>query len=92
MSRRISTTDARDKLAELVPAMEQGQRTELTRDSRPVAALAPLQEDRISASSPRDLWSAIQEFRQTHDLSDLDIEDVYAGIRDPSPGRVRDEE
>lgn len=44
--------------------------------------------DRTLASSPGDLWSAIQQFRQTHDLSDLNVEEVYAGIRDSSPGRV----
>lgn len=78
MSKRISITEARDRLPELVAAAEQGEIIELTSEGRPVAALVSLQESRSSASSPQDLWSAIQRFRQTHDLSDLDIEGVYA--------------
>jgi hypothetical protein len=66
-------------------------KTRNPREGRSVAALVPLQEYRSLASTPRDLWSAIQQFRQTHDLSDLNIEEVYAGIRDPSPGRAPDE-
>lgn len=91
MSKRISIAEARDQFTELVDAAEHGQSIELTREGRSVAALVSLQEYRGSASGPRDLWSAIQEFRQTHDLSDLNIEEVYAGVRDPSPGRALDE-
>jgi prevent-host-death family protein len=91
MSKRISIAEARDQLTELVDAAEHGQPIELTREGRPVAALVSLQEYRSLASSPGDLWSAIQQFRQTHDLSDLHIEEVYAGIRDSSPGRALDE-
>lgn len=50
---------------------------------------------RISIAEARDqlteLVAAAEQFRQTHDLADLDIEEVYAGIRDPSPGRSLDE-
>ena len=91
MSRRISIAEARNQLPELVDAAEHGQPIELTREGRPVAALVSLEEYRNSTLTPRNLWDAIQEFRQTHDLSDLDIEEVYAGIRDPSPGRALDE-
>jgi prevent-host-death family protein len=87
MSRRISIAEARDQLTELVDAAEHGQAIELTREGRSVAALVSLQEYRSVASSPQDLWAAIQQFRQSHDLSDLNVEEVYAGIRDPSPGR-----
>ena len=90
MSKRISIAEARDQLTELVDAAEHGQPIELTREGRSVAALVSLQEYRDLASSPPDLWSAIHLFRQTHDLSDLDIEEVYAGIRDPSSGRALD--
>ena len=53
--------------------------------SRRISIAKP--RNRILASSPGDLWSAIQQFRQTHDLSDLNVEEVYAGIRDPSSPR-----
>lgn len=82
MSKRISIAKARNQLREPADAEH---------TQRPIAALVPLQEYRSLTSPPRDLWSAIQQFRQTHDLSDLNIEEVYAGIRDPSPGRALDE-
>jgi hypothetical protein len=34
-----------------------------------------------------DLWAAIQQFRQTADLETLDVDEVYADVRDRSPGR-----
>ena len=85
MSKRISIAKARNKRRELADVTEHGEPIGSTREGRSIAALVPLQEYRSLASSPRDLWSAIQQFRQTHDLSDLNIEEVYAGIRDPSP-------
>jgi prevent-host-death family protein len=90
MSKRISIAEARDQLTELVEAAEHGQPIELTREGRSVAALVSLEEHR-NLRSPRDLWSALQEFRQSHDLSDLDVDEVYAGVRDPSPGRALDQ-
>jgi hypothetical protein len=52
----------------------------------------PIAEARDQLTEPadaaEDLWSAIQQFRQTHDLSDLNVEEVYADIRDSLPGRV----
>ncbi len=42
--------------------------------------------DRL-ASGKEDAWTALQRFRSTYDLSDLDIDDILKDVRDRSPGR-----
>ena len=37
-----------------------------------------------------DLWDAIQEFRATNDLEELNIEEIYKDARDDSPRREVD--
>lgn len=87
MAKQVSIADARDHLPSLVRAAEQGQPIELTRRGKPVAVLMSSREYHKLTGASRDLWEAIQGFRETHDLSDLDIDEIYAGVRDPSPGR-----
>lgn len=38
----------------------------------------------------KTFWEALQEFRATADLEDLDVENTFANLRDPSPGREVD--
>jgi hypothetical protein len=61
-----------------------------------VQELPAAQQDSIAAvilqkiveqtGSP-DLWTAIQKFRAEHDLSDLNVEEVFGNVRDRTPGR-----
>lgn len=90
MAKQVSIAEARDTLPSLVRAVEQGHPVELTRRGKPVAVLVSNIEYQRLTSGSRDLWSAIETFRATHDLSDLDIEEVYSNIRDTSPGREVD--
>jgi hypothetical protein len=34
-----------------------------------------------------DLWRAIEAFRERTDLSDLDVDEIFRGVRDASPRR-----
>jgi antitoxin Phd len=87
MTKQVSIADARDHLPSLVRAAEQGQPIELTRRGKPVAVLVSSREYHKLTGGSRDIWDAIQRFRESHDLSDLDVDEIYAGVRDPSPGR-----
>ncbi len=87
MPRDFSIAEARNRLPALVHAVEEGPPVRLTRRGKPVAMLVSLEEyERLRPRRP-DLWKAIQAFRERTDVSDLDVEEVFRGVRDPSPGR-----
>lgn len=86
MPREFSIAEACNQLPVLVRAVEQGPPVRLTRRGKPVAVLVSLQEyERLAPRRP-DLWQAIETFRQQTDLRDLDVDEIFAGVRDPSPG------
>jgi len=90
MPKQVSIAEARDNLTAIVRGVERGQPVELTRRGKPVAVLISNLEYKKLASGARDLWDAIQTFRDTHDLTDLRVDEIYADVRDPSPGREVD--
>lgn len=87
MSKRVPIADARDHLPALIRSAEEGHPVELTRRGKLVAILVSSQEYEKLKNGRPDLWTSIQKFRSTHDLSDLRIEEVYADVRDLSLGR-----
>jgi len=50
------------------------------------AEISSRSDERLTNGRP-DLWAAIQTFRAEHDLSDLDVEQVFANVCDLTPGR-----
>ena len=87
MVRQCSISEARNNLPNLIREVEHGPPVELTRRGRQVAVLLSISDFQRLTSGKDDLWTAIQRFRARHDLSDLDIDQVYGDIRDRSPGR-----
>ncbi len=87
MSKRVSVTEARDHLPALIRSVENGEPVVLTRRGKMVAVLVSSRDYERLTTGPPDLWAAIQKFRAEHDLSDLDIEEVFANIVDRTPGR-----
>ncbi len=87
MSKRVSIAEARDHLPALIRSAEHGELVELTRRGKMVAVLVSSRDYERLTTGPPDLWAAIQKFRAEHDLSDLDVEEVYANVRDRTPGR-----
>jgi len=87
MSKQYSIASARNNLPALVHAVETGPPLELTRRGRPVAVLLSCSDYEKLKGGKSDLWEAIEGFRRSADLTLLDIDQVYAGVRDPAPGR-----
>ena len=87
MPKQYSITEARNSLPSIVREAETGYSVELTRRGRPVAVLLSTREFHRLTGPRKGLWQAIQEWRDTHDLTEMDLDDVYADIRDKSPGR-----
>jgi antitoxin Phd len=88
MVRQYSISDARNNLPNIVKQVEHGPAVELTRRGRPVAVLISHREyERLNPPKP-DLWTAIQEWRATHEpFTDAEVDEVFGDIRDRSPGR-----
>jgi PHD/YefM family antitoxin component YafN of YafNO toxin-antitoxin module len=59
----------------------------LTRRGKPVAVLISVAEyERLSRGRP-DLWSLLKAFRERNELEEIDVEEIFADVRDRSPGR-----
>lgn len=87
MPREFSIAEARSQLPALVHQVEKGAPVRLTRRGKPVAVLVSLREYERLGPRRADLWEAIEAFRRETDLSDIDVDEIFAGVRDPSPGR-----
>lgn len=86
--RRLSIADTRRNLASVVRSVEKGDVVELTRRGEPVAVLVSKRDyEGLTGRAKGDLWEAIQAFRESTDLRELDIGGVYRDVRDRSPGR-----
>jgi prevent-host-death family protein len=66
---------------------EHGKPAHITRRGRAVAVVMSADDYRRLSVGSTDLWSAIEAFRQSHDLDDLDVDEVFAGVRDRTIGR-----
>lgn len=88
--RQCSISNARDSLPSIVREAERGSPVELTRRGKRVAVLLSADEYERLKPPPASLWSAVQQFRARHDLSEIDAAEVYADVRDRSPGRAAD--
>jgi len=91
MGKQYSISEARSHLPTLVREVEHGTTVELTRRGKPVAVVLSLREYQRLASAKGDLWNAIEQFRRSIDLSDLDLgPEYFDALRDRSPGRPVD--
>ena len=57
-------------------------------DQKYLTTDAQEESERVEKEAP-DFWEAYQKFRREHDLVALDIDpdEVWGDVRDPSPGR-----
>ncbi len=91
MSKQYSIAAAKNQLPAIIHEVENGPPVELTRRGQPVAVIVSSREyERLRPEQP-DLWKVIEDFRASNDLSDMtDIDEIFAGVRDKSPGREID--
>ena len=87
MIKRYSIEEARDNLDGVVQEAEEGTQVELTRQGETVAVLVGVEDfERLSKKKP-GFWAAYQEFRRTADLSEINPDEIFRDVRDPSSGR-----
>jgi prevent-host-death family protein len=89
MAKKYSIAEARDNLPGVIHEVEAGTRVELTRRGKPVAVVLGISEYERLAEGRRDFWQAYEELRREFHLDALEIDpdEVFEGVRDPSPGR-----
>ena len=92
MSNQHSIAQARKNLPSLVREAEAGKAVELTRRGEPVAVLLGCRQYERLASRKRMFSEAYANFSREFDLPGLaiDPDEVFAGVRDSSPGREID--
>ncbi|MEK7866709.1 MAG: type II toxin-antitoxin system Phd/YefM family antitoxin [Planctomycetota bacterium] len=87
MARQYSIAEARDRFPAIVRDAEKGAPIQITRHGRPVAVIVSVTRyERLKSRRP-DFWATLQRFRASHDLRALDIDSVFANVRDRSGGR-----
>jgi prevent-host-death family protein len=91
MLKEYSIAEVRNHLTALIREVEQKSPIKLTRRGKPVAVLLSIQEYERLVSGKSQFWEAYSTFRESHNLSSLNIQpDLFAADRDRSPGREVD--
>ncbi|MDI9635360.1 type II toxin-antitoxin system Phd/YefM family antitoxin [Geitlerinema splendidum] len=84
---QYSIEQVQNNLREIVHAVEQGTPVEIVQSGKRVAVLlSPNQYDRLH-SSTSGFWESLQAFRQQVNLAELNLDEIFEGVRDVSPGR-----
>ncbi len=89
MLKSYSIADARNHFTEIVRDVEQETTIELTRRGKPVAILLSAQEYERLKKGRVDFWDAYLAFRKRYQLDEIeiDVDNIFANVRDRSPGR-----
>ena len=89
MTEKHSITEARSNLPRLIRKAEQGKTVELTRRGTPVAVLLGQKKFERLSTGRRSFAETYREFKATVDLEELDLDpdEIFAGVRDTTPGR-----
>jgi prevent-host-death family protein len=88
LGQSVSVAEARGNLADIVDAVERGERVQITRRGKPVAVMISVDEMRRLAS-PRLSFAAVYDIWRLHfEPQDLDLEPShFDSLRDRSAGR-----
>ena len=79
--KRVSVAEAKDTLPALLHEAETGP-VEIVRRGKPVAViLSRASYDRLQGKGT-GVWAALERFRATHDLAELDTGSAFDGVRD----------
>jgi prevent-host-death family protein len=82
--KRVSVAEAKNTLPALLHEAE-AEPVEIVRRGKPVAVLlSRASYDRLRGKA-EGVWAALQHFRATHDLAELDASDAFEGLRDAKP-------
>ncbi len=82
--KQVSVAEAKNTLPALLHEAESAP-VEIVRRGKPVAViLSRASYDRLRGKN-EGVWAALERFRETHDLGELDAAGAFEGVRDPKP-------
>ena len=88
MGKTYSVAHARANLAEIVDAVEAGQEIELTRRGKSVAVVLSAARYARLQGQRAAFWNAYETFIETHDLSQVGLDEEWAeDVRSRAAGR-----
>lgn len=88
MQEQYSTQQLSSHLPEVLKQIEEGNSVEITQEGKTFAVMLSASEYRRLTATKSSFWQSVQDFRASHDLEELEMEsDVFADVRDRSPGR-----
>lgn len=92
MLKSYSITEAKNHFTELVREVENDSPIQLTRRGKPVAVLLSTREYERLQKGKIDFWTAYLAFRERVEREgiELDVDEIYADVRDRSLGREVD--
>ena len=89
MIKQYSIAHARNHFAAIVHDLRRTLTVKVTRRGKVVAVLMTIEEYERLTVTRTDFWTAYETFRESVDLSQLNIEpDIFAGVRDTFSGRA----
>lgn len=86
MLKQYSIEEARNAFARLVDEVEHGHAVEVTRNGQAVAVLISPDHYQVKEETDISLWERYEAFRREVDLEALDLDGLFDGLRDRSPG------
>ena len=83
-----TVTQVSQQLSDILNFVEQGHSVELIRHGKPVAMVVPIAKNQtFHALAHSDFWHALQDFQQQYSDDFIDVDEVFADIREASSGR-----
>jgi cellobiose PTS system EIIB component len=89
MSLQYSVEQISQSLEQILQDIQQGESIQIVKNGQQVAVILSNQEyDRLRLPSS-DFWASLEKFREDYDIVNADInpDEIFANVRDRSPGR-----
>lgn len=89
MSLQYSIEQIPQNFDQILRDIQDGKSIQILQNGQQVAVILSNQEYNQLRRLPSDFWAALEKFREEHDIAnaDIDPDEIFANVRDRSPGR-----
>ena len=89
LSKQYSVEQISVNSNKIIQEVTRGEAIQITRDGKEVAVIiSPEEYEKLLNQTP-NFWESIERFREEYNIetADIDPSEIFAGVRDKSPGR-----